>query len=188
MRIVGGRHRGRALKAPAGRALRPTAARAREALFDILLHGRLGGPALAGATVLDVFAGTGALGFEALSRGAAQVFALENDRAAALCLAANAEALGETERMTLIRADATRPPPAPGTANIAFLDAPYESGLAWPALAALAHGGWLASGALVIVETAAKESGQTPPPEGFKPGETRRYGAARFSFLRFIGL
>ena len=188
MRIVGGRHRGRALKAPVGRALRPTAIRAREALFNILEHGRLGGPALAGTTVLDVFAGTGALGFEALSRGAARVLALENDPAAARCLAANAEALGEAERVTLIQADATRPPPATGAADIAFLDAPYRSGLAGAALAALARGGWLASGALVVVETAAKESGESPPPEGFELLETRRYGAARFSFLRFVGL
>lgn len=188
MRIVGGRHRGRALKAPAGRALRPTAARAREALFNILTHGRLGGPALAGAAVLDAFAGTGALGFEALSRGAAQVFALENDRAAARCLAANAEALGEAERLTLIQADATRPPPAPGAADIAFLDAPYESGLTAPALSALARGGWLASGALVVVETAAKDGREITLPAGFEVLETRRYGAARFGFLRFVGV
>ncbi len=188
MRIVGGKHRGRALKAPAGRRLRPTATRAREALFNILEHGRLGGPALAGATVLDVFAGTGALGLEALSRGAARLVALDNDRAAARCLAANAEALGEEERVILIQADATRPPPPTGTADIAFLDAPYGSGLAEPALAALAQGGWLASGALVVVEMAAKESGEAPPPEGFEILEARRYGTARFSFLRFVGI
>lgn len=188
MRIVGGRHRGRALKAPAGRALRPTAIRAREALFNILEHGRLGGPALADATVLDVFAGTGALGLEALSRGAARLVALDNDRTAARCLTANAEALGEADRVTLIQADATRPPPASAAADIAFLDAPYGSGLAGPALAALARGGWLASGALVVVELAAKESAKASPPEGFETLEARRYGTARFIFLRFVGV
>ena len=188
MRIVGGKHRGRTLKAPAGRAVRPTSVRAREALFDILAHGRLGGPALSETTVLDVFAGTGALGLEALSRGAAEVFALENDPATVRCLAANAKMLGEAERVRLIQADATHPPPAPGAADIAFLDAPYNSGLAAPALAALAQAGWLTPGALVIVETASKEGEGIDPPEGFERLEARRYGSARLSFLRFIGV
>jgi 16S rRNA (guanine966-N2)-methyltransferase len=167
MRIVGGKHRGRTLKAPAGRAVRPTSVRAREALFDILAHGRLGGPALSETTVLDVFAGTGALGLEALSRGAAKVFALENDPATVRCLAANAKMLGEAERVRLIQADATHPPPAP---------------------AALAQAGWLTPGALVIVETASKEGEGIDPPEGFERLEARRYGSARLSFLRFIGV
>ena len=91
-------------------------------------------------------------------------------------------------QVTLIQADATRPPPANAAANIAFLDAPYGSGLAGPALAALARGGWLASGALVVGERAAKESDEASPPEGFEILEARRYGAARFSFLRFVGV
>ena len=186
MRIVAGRHRGRALQAPPGDAVRPTSDRAREALFNILAHGRFGnggdGPAYAGASVLDAFAGTGALGLEALSRGAAEAFFLESDRAALAVLRRNVEALGETARARIVPADATNPPRAQKPCGLVFLDPPYRGGLAQPALAALAAAGWIAPDALCVVEAAAKED--FAPVAGFDRLDDRTYGAARLIFLR----
>ena len=199
MRIVGGALRGRKLKAPPGAAVRPTSDRAREALFNLLAHGAaLRGLSLNGAVVLDAFAGTGALGLEALSRGAVRAIFLESDRAALAALAANVRALGQEDRALVVARDATRPGPpsnvpakagiggpAPAEASIAFLDPPYGSGLAAPALAALAQAGWLADGALAVVEHGAREALQ--PPAGFERLDERRYGAAMLSFLRWRG-
>jgi 16S rRNA (guanine966-N2)-methyltransferase len=184
MRIVGGRHRGRRLLAPPGEAVRPTSDRTREALFDILSHGRLaaGGLPFAGATVLDAFAGTGALGLEALSRGAGEAVFIEFERDALTSLRRNIETLEETSRSRIISGDATRPPHGAVTCAVAFLDPPYRSGLAGPALAALAAAGWLTPDALVVIETAARE--ELPPWDGFTLLDERVYGAARLIFLR----
>ena len=184
MRIIAGRHKGRRIEAPEGKELRPTGERAREALFDILAHGRLSdGPAFEDAQVLDVFAGTGAFGLEALSRGARFVTFIEKDRAARALLERNIAAMGEKEHAAILSADATRPPRASTVSTLAFLDPPYREGLAAPALAGLAKAGWLAEGALVIIERAAREEFELP--EGFALIEERRYGAARFVFLRY---
>lgn len=185
MRIVGGRHRGRPLAAPPGAGVRPTSDRAREALFDILGHGRYQAP-FRDAAVLDAFAGTGALGLEALSRGAAEAFFIEEDRAALAALRRNIAALGETARATVLAGDATRPPPARRAVAIAFLDPPYRSGLAAPALEALAAAGWLAPEGLATVEVAAKEPFAAPA--GFEILDERRYGAARVIILRRLRL
>jgi 16S rRNA (guanine966-N2)-methyltransferase len=187
MRIIAGRHRGRTLLAPEGDAVRPTSDRAREALFNILAHGDLAvsGPPYADATVLDAFAGTGAFGLEALSRGAAAAVFLEKSRPALAALRRNVAALGEEERSRIVIADATAPPQAPAAATLAFLDPPYNKGLAAPALAALARAGFLAPGALAVVEVEARE-GLTPP-AGFASLDERRYGVARLVFLRFGG-
>ena len=117
MRIVGGSHRGRRLTAPKGDTVRPTSDRAREALFNILTHGHLsadGTSPLPGARVLDAFAGSGALGLEALSRGAAYALFIDSDAKACAAIRENAKALGETGNVTVILADATKPPPCPG--------------------------------------------------------------------------
>jgi 16S rRNA (guanine966-N2)-methyltransferase len=184
MRIVAGRHRGRRLLAPSGETVRPTSDRAREALFDILSHGRLAadGIPFAEAAVLDAFAGTGALGLEALSRGAAGAVFIEQDREALAIVRKNIEALGESARARIIPGDATRPPRAHLACTVAFLDPPYRSGLAGPALAALAAAGWLAPDALAVVEFAARE--HFAPPAGFTVVDERVYGAARLVFLR----
>ena len=200
MRIVAGRHRGRKLEVPAGLRVRPTADRAREALFNILEHGgwtqgggaggRAGGRAgggspLAGARVLDAFAGSGALGLEALSRGAAHASFMDSGRAALETIRRNAEALGEgRESVSLVRGDATDPPGTAVPVSIAFLDPPYDDGLAMPALTALAAAGWLAAGALAIVELPAREDAPEPP-AGFAVLDDRTYGAARVVFLRY---
>ncbi len=183
MRVIGGKHRGRKLAAPEGGTVRPTSDRAREALFDILAHGRLSnGPAFEDAQVLDAFAGTGAFGLEALSRGARRATFMERDRAVRAILQQNVAALGETPNAAILAADATKPPRAGGPCSLAFLDPPYRENLAAPALAALAKTGWLAENALVIIELAAREAFDAP--EGFTLIEERRYGAARFVFLR----
>jgi 16S rRNA (guanine966-N2)-methyltransferase len=184
MRIVGGSHRGRRLAAPPGEVVRPTSDRAREALFDILSHGTFAaaGPAFAEAAVVDAFAGTGALGLEALSRGAAEALFIENDREALTALRRNIAAFGEVERCRLIVGDATRPPRAPVACAVAFLDPPYRSGLAAAALPALTAAGWLAPAGLAVIELAAREP--FAPPPGFARLDERVYGAARLVFLR----
>jgi len=184
MRIVGGRHRGRRLLAPPGEAVRPTSDRAREALFNILSHGKYAtaGPPFAGARVLDAFAGTAAVGLEALSRGASAAVFIERDPAALDALRRNIASLGEAGRASVLAIDATQPPRSAEPCALAFLDPPYQSGLAAPALAALAEAGWLGRLALAVVELAAREAFAAPA--GFSLIEERVYGAARLVFLR----
>ncbi len=193
MRIVGGRHRGRRLEAPGGTALRPTADRTREALFNILCQGKLdwrpnrqeSGNPLTGARVLDAFAGTGALGLEALSRGAGFVTFMENQAAALNSCQNNIEALDEAERSELRRCDVLRPPPGKAPRELVLMDPPYNQDLAPPALVALQQAGWLAPGALATIELMAKEP--FTPPEGFETLDERKYGKARLVFLRAPG-
>ena len=185
MRIVGGELRGRRLSAPRGRGLRPTAERVREALFDVLERGLGRSAPFAEARIVDVFAGTGMLGFEALSRGAAHACFVEHDRAALAHLRRNAERLGLADRVTLVRGEATRLRPAAEACACAFLDPPYRSGLAAPALARLAEGGWLDDGAVAVVEHGAREA--LTPPAGFSALDCRRYGATKIVFLAFTG-
>ncbi len=175
IRILGGRWRGRRLAAPPdGKALRPTAARVREAVFDRLLHARLDA-GLEGAAFLDVFAGTGAVGLEALSRGAGRAGFIERDPAALALLRANVGQEGAIHAL-----DATDPGPAPARYDIAWFDPPWGSGLARPALAALGREGWLKPGALLLVESGQGETADYP-------GEIdrRRWGRATVAFLRF---
>jgi 16S rRNA (guanine966-N2)-methyltransferase len=184
LRIVGGSMRGRRLFTPAGETVRPTSDRAREALFNILSHGSLAAAGLpfADRPVVDAFAGTGALGLEALSRGASAAAFIEHDRAALAVLRRNVGALADGDRCEIIAGDATRPRRAPFACAVGFLDPPYRSGLAAPALAALAAAGWLAPDALAVVEVAAHED--LPVPPGFSLLDERVYGAARLVFLR----
>ncbi|ACI51768.1 methyltransferase [Gluconacetobacter diazotrophicus PA1 5] len=190
MRIVAGTWRGRALAAPAGRTTRPTADRVRQALFDMLLHAPWGGyDRVAGARVLDGFAGTGALGLEALSRSAGHCVFFETDRAALAALHANIAACGAREATTVRAMDVTRPPAAVRPCDLLFLDPPYGRGLPERALAALDRAGWIAPRALVVIETGADEA--LPPDDGPLPGGVagtrlaeRRHGAARISIWR----
>jgi 16S rRNA (guanine966-N2)-methyltransferase len=183
MRVIAGRFRGRRLAVPEGGTVRPTADRVREALFNILAHGAGGGGAgvIAGATVLDAFAGSGALGIEALSRGAAHVTFLENDRAVLRVLRRNVDGLDAADRIDIFRVDAGHPPLAPRAHDLVLMDPPYNSGLAAPALAALADQTWLTADARVVIEVAAQEP--FDPPDRFTVTDNRRYGAARLVFL-----
>ncbi len=182
MRIVGGRLRGRLLRAPDSRAIRPTSERLRESIFDILVH-RFS-DRLEGARVIDLFAGSGALGLEALSRGASFALFVDDGHEARALLRANIETLGVGAQTQIRRADATRLGPAPaGPAfTLAFLDPPYGKGLAGPALAALAGGGWLAADALCVVEEA--QSADIAAPNGFALADERAYGETKIMFLR----
>jgi len=164
MRVVAGRLKGRILNAPESRAIRPTSERLRESIFDILLHRHVG--ALEGARVVDLFAGSGALAIEALSRGAGFALLVDNGAEARALLRANVEALGLGGVTRIWRADATKlgKAPAGGPFNLAFLDPPYGKGLADPALASLVDGGWLTAEALVVVEEAAQAEIAAPAP------------------------
>ena len=186
MRIVAGSLRGRRLAAPEGLDVRPTGERAREAVFNILEHGNLaadGGPALRDARVLDAFAGTGAMGLEALSRGAASATFLESDRRALAVIRANLAACGVSGRGVVMPADLRMPPRAVAPCDVAFLDPPYGKALAGPALAGLAAGGWLEDGALVCLELGPED--ELPEVPGFALLDQRRYGKAHFAFLRW---
>ncbi|HTP81356.1 MAG TPA: 16S rRNA (guanine(966)-N(2))-methyltransferase RsmD [Alphaproteobacteria bacterium] len=184
MRIVGGRHRGRQIEAPADLPIRPTSDRAREALFNILEHGKLAPGGLSpvrGARVLDAFCGTGALGLEALSRGAAHAVFLESDAAALRLARRNAARLQETAHATFLAADATRPPAADQPCTLVFLDPPYAGDVLEPALAGLAKSGWIASGAIVVAEVERR----TRPPQGdLALVDERVYGKAKLLFYR----
>lgn len=151
----------------------------REAVFDILVANR---DPLEGALVLDAFAGSGALGFEALSRGAAAVTFLEQDPAALAVIAANARKLGVEKRAIPLRGDALKPPRAGSPCALVLLDPPYGAGLAPAAIQALAAAGWIAPGAVVVAEVSSGER-LDPPPEGFTLRTDRRYGAARVVIL-----
>ncbi len=182
MRIVGGRLRGRTLAAPKSRAIRPTADHLRESLFNILLHAY--GDPIAGARVLDLFAGTGALGLEAMSRGAAFALFIDDGAEARALIRQNVAALGLGGATRIFRRDATRLGAAHPVEpfGLAFLDPPYGRGLAEQALACAHAGGWLTPDALVVVEEAAN-AGFTAP-EGFTELERRRYDDTEIVFLR----
>lgn len=184
MRIIAGRHRGAALETPADGAIRPTSDRARQALFNILEH-RFGiGEAspLHEAHVLDVFCGTGAMGLEALSRGASACIFVDRDAVALRLAEQNARRLKETARCRFVLRDATKLGKAPAAATLVFLDPPYGEDLAAPALAALRANGWLAPGALISVEGDARAPLDAPP--GFEVVDDRRYGRTRILLLR----
>jgi 16S rRNA (guanine966-N2)-methyltransferase len=182
MRVVGGRLKGRNIAAPTSRDIRPTADRLRESVFNILVHA-YDNP-IDGARVLDLFAGTGALGIEAVSRGAAFVLFVDNGAEARALLRNNVEALALGGVTKVYRRDATDLGPAHPVEpfSLAFLDPPYGKALAEKSLASLRDGGWLVSGALVVVEEA-KAAGFAAP-QGFEELERRAYDDTEFVFLR----
>ena len=181
MRVVGGRLRGRALKGPISAAIRPTADRLRESIFNILVHAY--GDPIAGARVLDLFAGTGALGLEALSRGAAFALLVDDGAEARALIRANVEALGLGGVCRIFRRDATKLGPAHPLApfTLVFADPPYGRGLAGEGLASARDGGWLTGDALVVVEESAAAFAA---PAGFTELERRRYDDTEFVILR----
>jgi 16S rRNA (guanine966-N2)-methyltransferase len=180
MRIIAGTLRGKTLAAPPGLATRPTAQRMRQALFDMLVHAPWGGRTLLeGAAVLDVFAGTGAFGLEALSRGASSATFIESDPAALAALRANIAACRSEPRARVVAADALNPPKG-SAQTIVFLDPPYEQGLLTVALPALRESGWIAPDTLLIAETGRAEE---VVPGGFVLAQ-RAHGAAKMIVWR----
>lgn len=184
MRVVGGRLRGRSLAAPRAQTIRPTADRLRETLFNILAHAY--GDPVSNARVLDLFAGTGALGIEATSRGAAFVLFVDEAAEARALLRENTTTLGLGGTSRIFRRDATKLGPAhplePFT--LAFLDPPYAQGLAEQALVSARDGSWLTADALVVVEEATKANFNAPA--GFTEVERRRYDETELIFLRVV--
>ncbi|MGV6849306.1 MAG: 16S rRNA (guanine(966)-N(2))-methyltransferase RsmD [Marinibacterium sp.] len=184
MRIVAGRLRGRRLAAlgkgdPAAH-LRPTSDRVRESLFSRLAHR----DAIAGRRVLDLFAGTGALGLEAVSRGAAQATFVENGRKGASLVRQNIRDLSLGSECALLERDATRLPPCGGSAfDLVFLDPPYGKGLGQLALERAAAGGWIAPGAVIVWE----EQAEMVPPDGFVSDDSRRYGDSWIHLMSYAG-
>jgi 16S rRNA (guanine966-N2)-methyltransferase len=182
MRIVGGEFRGRALATPAGSDVRPSADRLRQTLFDILAHAH--GDALSGTHVLDLFAGTGALGLEALSRGAGHAVFVEEGIEARGLLRRNIETLGLTGRARVFRRDATRLGPAGTVApfDLVFADPPYGKGLGEAALTGALAGGWLKAGALAVLEEDAKAA--IAPIVGLEEIDRRVIGDSQIVFFR----
>ncbi len=184
MRIVAGELGGRTIRAPEGSSTRPTSDRARQAVFNILEHAAWS-PGLEGRRAIDLFAGSGAMGLEALSRGADACLFIDTAEPALAALRGNIEAFRLGDRALVRRLDATklgaRPESEPAF-DVAFLDPPYGKGLGERALAALATGGWLTPDAAVALERGADEPESVPP--GFRVLDDRRYGAARVQFLR----
>jgi 16S rRNA (guanine966-N2)-methyltransferase len=186
VRIIAGRHRGRGLRAPEGAATRPTAERVRQALFDMLWHAPWGGRTMIqDQLVLDAFAGTGALGLEALSRGADHCTFIETAKPALAALRANIAACREEPRAAVLAVDATHPPRARVPCGLVFLDPPYGQGLVPRALAALADAGWIGPGALVVAEAAQDDPLDLP---GYAPVAMRSHGAASLHVLRAPGV
>jgi 16S rRNA (guanine966-N2)-methyltransferase len=181
VRIVGGEFRGRQLAAPESRDIRPSSDRLRETLFDILMHRYA--DHVRGARVLDLFAGSGALGLEAISRGAASALFVDDGVEARGLLRRNIEALGLTGRTKIFRRDAADLGKA-GTVEpfrLVFADPPYGKGLGQSA----ASGGWLVPGAIAVLEEAAKA--ELPAVPGFEALDSRRVGDSNLTFFSFVG-
>jgi len=188
MRIIGGAHKGRKLSVPKGRESRPTTDRVRESLFNTLEHGAFLPAGLEGLRVLDLFAGTGALGLEALSRGAVFACFVESAPGPRACLERNIDILGVRSNTALLHCDATRLVPVissvDGPFDLAFLDPPYARNLGQGALASMLKNGWLTSQAIVIYEMARSES--APDGTDFTTLDERLYGKTKISFLRAV--
>lgn len=186
MRIISGTFKGRPISAPKGRGTRPTADRTREALFNILVHADWA-PPIAGARVIDLFAGSGALGLEAMSRGGEFCLFVETDSAARGAIRNNVETLQLTGVTRVHRRSATSlgsiPPNIGGAFDLAFLDPPYHKGLVEPCLSELQSGGWLSETAIAIVETGSDE---TLDLSNWTILQTRDYGAAKVWFVRAV--
>jgi len=183
LKVIGGRFKGRKLVSPRGRTVRPTAGRVREAMFNII------GPAAEEAVVLDLFAGAGALGIEALSRGAARVVFIDNSREALSIIHRNIETCGLADQAVVLGRDATRdlglPLAADLSADLVFMDPPYRAGLAGLALSALEKSNTLSEDTLVIVEHGIREP-LDGLPERFAVSDRRKYGETFVSFLRYV--
>lgn len=185
LKIIAGKHRGRNIETAPSKDIRPTTGFAREGMFNILMHGRFAGEntPLVGKRVVDLFCGSGALGFEALSRGAAHVTFIDQNPKALELVKKTASIIGETINSAFIRSDSTHVPKAVFPCSLAFVDPPYDKGLAVKGLESLAQGGWLEGGAIVVVEQSKKE--QLIPPAAFTLLDERTYGIAQIRILKY---
>lgn len=186
LKIIAGKHRGRRIETKESAKIRPTGSMARGAIFNILMHGSFGPNGespLIGKSVVDLFCGTGALGLEALSRGAAHVTFVDQSAESMSLARANAANMGETSSVHFVRSDSTSLPRARAQCSLAFLDPPYNSGLAAKSLLSLGTQGWLEPGAIAVVETSVRET--LPALAGFEVFDERKYGNSKITFLRY---
>ncbi|NDF12242.1 MAG: methyltransferase domain-containing protein [Proteobacteria bacterium] len=193
MKVIAGKHKGRNIAPPANKDVRPTTGMAREAIFNLLQHGKFmkapdfvqdeNPSVLEGRRVVDIFCGTGAMGIEALSRGAGHVVFIDQNPRVMDLLEATIKHIGEGPNTAFIRSDSTRLPKARNTCMLAFVDPPYNKGLALPALKSLANQGWLGHGAVVVVETSRKEDINLP--EKYFLVDERDYNNTRIRVLQY---
>lgn len=186
LKIIAGKHRGKNIQTKKNSAIRPTGARTRGAIFNILMHGQFGGhehSPLIDKSVIDLFCGTGALGLEALSRGAKHVTFVDEASDSIVLANANVAHMNETANVQLIRSDSTALPKARRTCSLAFLDPPYNSGLAIKSLRSLDTQGWLEDGAIAVVEVSNRET--LTPPDHYIVFDERRYGNTKIILLRY---
>lgn len=188
MRVFSGKHRGRKIETVSSKQLRPTTGMAREAIFNILTHGKYsedGESLLTNANVLDLFCGCGALSMEALSRGAASVTLIDIDKEHLDVARQNIKTIGEENKAVFIRADSSTPPPARTPCDLIFLDPPYNQGLVAKALTGIMSGNWLAKNARIVVETDYREDVKFP--DKFEELDNRKYGNSRIRILKWVG-
>lgn len=188
MRVVAGKHKGRKIETVSSKKLRPTTGMAREAIFNILTHGKYsddGESLVEDANVLDLFCGCGALSMEALSRGAASVTLIDIDKEHLDVARQNIKTIGEESKAYFIRGDSSTPPPARTPCNLIFLDPPYNLGLVTKALTGIMAGNWLAKNARIVVETDYREDIKFP--ETFEELDNRKYGNSRIRILKWLG-
>lgn len=181
MYVIAGKHKGRRIESPEGRNVRPTASRTREAVFNILAHGRFAEKGLLRGRVADVFCGSGAMGLEALSRGAASITFVDKSRESLEAAEYNVKHFGEAANVRLIRADSSQLPPAPHPHEILIIDPPYRTGLGVGALNTARSGGWLTPEGVAVLEQAWNEP--LIVPEGWSTLDERKYGNTRIALL-----
>jgi len=186
LKIIAGKHRGRKIETKRNATIRPTGSRARGAVFNILMHGKFGADGnspLIDKAVIDLFCGTGALGLEALSRGAAHVTFVDESSESIALARTNANSMREEANAHFLRNDSTSLPAARTLCSLAFLDPPYNSGLAVRSLASLDKQGWLENGAVAVVELSHKET--LTPPANYTLLDERKYGNTKIVFLQY---
>lgn len=184
--VIAGKYRGKKLRTKASASIRPTGSRARGAVFNILMHGKFGtheNSPLIDKSVIDLFCGTGALGIEALSRGAAHVTFVDQSSESIALVRENVAHMQAESNVHFIRSDSTALPVARTSCHLAFLDPPYNSGLAVKSLASLDTQGWLENGAIAVVELSKKE--HLTPPEHYTIFDEREYGNTKIVFLEY---
>ena len=184
MRIIAGQFKGRKLMPPVGDAIRPTSDRTRESIFNLLMHGAYAGEAIIGQHVVDVCCGTGAMGLEALSRGARIATFIDQDKQALELAKKNALHCGVANAAFFVQADATRLPTAREPAALVLIDAPYATPLLAPSYASLQRQGWLAPGTLIAAEQ--PRAAAVPELDGAELIDSRHYGKAAVHLFRVI--
>lgn len=186
LKIIAGKYRGKRIEIKENTKIRPTGSKARGAIFNILMHGQFGANGhspLIDKSVVDLYCGTGALGLEALSRGAAHVTFVDGASDSLSLARTNVQRISEEANTRFVRSDSSSLPKAPRTHSLAFLDPPYNSGLAGKSLKSLDAQGWLENGAIIVVELSHKEILEAP--EHFTLFDERQYGNTKIVFLEY---